>query len=62
MRNRDVNLNVRMRAEELAQLRAPGEDRDLSAATFVRHMLREAYAARFGTAPPKATKSKGASR
>lgn len=56
MRDRNVNLNVRVHPEELAKLHALAEDRDLSASTFLRHMLREAYAARFGTTPPKMRK------
>lgn len=52
MRDRNVNLNVRVHAEELAKLHALAEDRDLSASTLVRHMLREAYAQRFGNTPP----------
>jgi hypothetical protein len=57
-RTRDVNLNVRVHTEELAKLHALAEDRDLSASTLVRHMLREAYAARFGTVAPGPTKAK----
>jgi hypothetical protein len=53
MRDRNVNLNVRVHPDELAKLHALAEDRDLSASTLVRHMLREAYAARFGATPPK---------
>lgn len=56
MRDRELNLNVRITDEERGKLHALAADRDLSASTLVRHMLREAYAARFGTTPPKATK------
>ena len=52
MRDRNVNLNVRVHPEELAKLHALADDRDLSASTLVRHTLREAYAARFGNAAP----------
>lgn len=55
-RDRELNLNVRITAEERAKLHALADDRDLSASTLVRHFVREAYAARFGTTPPKATK------
>jgi hypothetical protein len=55
-RERELNLNVRITAEERAKLHALADDRDLSASTLVRHMLREAYAARFGTAAPTGTK------
>ncbi len=59
MRDRSVNLNVRVHPDELAKLHALAEDLDLSASTFVRHMLREAYAARFDTTPPKTARAKG---
>lgn len=55
MRDRNLNLNVRIDADELAKLHALAEDRDLSASTLVRHWLREAYAARFGAALPSNT-------
>ncbi len=54
-RERELNLNVRITAEERAKLHALAEDRDLSASTLIRHMLREAYAQRFGNAPPTTT-------
>lgn len=60
MRDRELNLNVRVTEEERAKLHALAEDRDLSASTLIRHWLREAYAARFGNAPAPATKSKTA--
>ena len=56
VRDRELNLNVRVTEEEREKLHALAADRDLSASTFVRHMLKEAYASRFGTTPPKATK------
>jgi len=59
-RERELNLNVRITAEERAKLHALAEDRDLSASTLIRHMLREAYAARFGNAPPTTTAKAGA--
>lgn len=67
MRDRELNLNVRITPEERTKLHALAEDRDLSASTLVRHFVREAYAARFGASPPpvldaagsKATKRKG---
>jgi len=49
---RDRNLNLRVSSQELEKLHALAADRDLSASTLIRHMLREAYAARFGSAPP----------
>jgi hypothetical protein len=52
MRDRALNMNVRITEEERAKLHALAEDRDLSASTLVRHMVREAYAQRFGAAPP----------
>jgi hypothetical protein len=55
MRGRTVNLNVRVHPEELAKLHALADDRGLSASTLLRHMLREAYASRFGTTSPKRT-------
>jgi hypothetical protein len=56
MRDRELNLNVRVTEEERAKLHALADDRDLSASTLLRHMVREAYTARFGTTPPKRTK------
>ncbi len=53
-RSRDINVNVRMTEEERAKLHAIADDRDLSASTLLRHYIREAYAARFGAAPPPA--------
>jgi hypothetical protein len=55
MRDRNVNLNVRVHPDELAKLHALAEDVDLSASTFVRHTINAAYAARFGNTLPKAT-------
>jgi hypothetical protein len=52
MRDRDLNLNVRVDAEELAKLHALADDRDVSVSTLVRHWLREAYAIRFGAVQP----------
>lgn len=51
-KDRELNFNVRITAEERAKLYALAEDRDLSASTLVRHFVREAYAARFGATPP----------
>jgi hypothetical protein len=59
MRDRELNLNVRVTEEEREKLHALAADRDVSASTLVRHMLREAYAARFGATPPNTAK-KGA--
>lgn len=59
-RDRELNLNVRVTEEERAKLHALAEDRDLSASTLIRHMLRAAYEARFGTAAPKAKRTRRA--
>ena len=59
MRDRELNVNVRVTEEERAKLHALAADRDLSASTLIRHMLKEAYAARFGTTPPPASSRKG---
>lgn len=58
MRDRELNLNVRVTEEERAKLHALAEDRDLSASTLIRHWLREAYAARFGNASPSVTEER----
>jgi hypothetical protein len=52
MRDRTVNLNVRITDEERAKLKALAADRDLTASTLLRHMIAKAYAARFGTTSP----------
>lgn len=65
MRDRELNLNVRITDEERAKLHALAEDRDLTASTLIRHYVREAYAARFGATPPpgfEGAKTKGAAR
>jgi hypothetical protein len=51
MRDRELNLNVRVTEDERAKLHALADDRDVSASTFLRHFIREAYAARFGNTP-----------
>lgn len=48
-RDRDVNLNVRVRPDERAKLRALADDRDLTISAVIRHFIRKGYAARFGT-------------
>ena len=58
MRDRELNLNVRITDEERGKLHALAADGDLSASTFVRHLLRAAYASRFRTTPPKPTTTK----
>lgn len=57
MRERELNLNVRVTEEERAKLHALAADRDLSASTLLRHMVREAYAARFGNIAPSVDKA-----
>jgi len=59
---RDRNLNLRVSTEELEKLHQLAADRDLSASTLLRHMLREAYAARFGATPPAAVQKPRARR
>ena len=51
-RDRELNLNVRITAEERAKVHALAEDRDLTVSTFLRHFIREAWMQRFGNAPP----------
>ena len=55
---RELNLNVRVTEEERAKIHALAADRDLTASTLLRHMVRDAYAARFGNEPP-GTKKRG---
>lgn len=55
-RDRELNLNVRVTADERAKLHALADDRDLPISTLIRHYVREAYAARFGNAVPAAVK------
>lgn len=54
-RERDVTLNVRVRPDERAKLRALAEDRDLTVSALLRHFIRKAHAARFGTKPTTKT-------
>lgn len=47
MRERNANLNVRVSREEADMLRELAADRDLTASTLIRHMIRRAYSVRF---------------
>lgn len=62
MRDRTLNMNVRITEEERAKRHALSADRDLSASTLIRHVLREMYAARFGNAPPPGAATEAAPR
>ncbi len=53
VRGRRLNLNVRVDAQEVVNLRALAEDRDASATTLIRPFAREACATRFGDTPLK---------
>jgi hypothetical protein len=55
-RERELNLNVRVTEEERRKLHELAKHRDLSASALLRHMVRDAYAATFGDAPPKTKK------
>jgi hypothetical protein len=59
MRNRTMNLNIRVTEDERAKLHALADDRDLTASTLFRHWLREAYATRFGATPPAKARKAG---
>lgn len=57
MRNRTLNLNIRVDEDELEKLRALADDQDLSASTYVRHTIAANYSLRFGAKPPRAKKT-----
>lgn len=56
MKERDKNLNVRVRETELAQLHSLSEAADLPASTLVRQWIRDHYAAKFGDVAPSKMK------
>ena len=58
MKERTLNLNVRVTEEERAKMHALADHDDLTVSILVRRWIRDRYSARFGdVGPAKATES-----
>lgn len=53
---RERNLNVRISDDELAKLHRLADDRDVTASTLLRHVIRDLYLQRFGSEPASAAR------